>query len=134
MAFTAEQAAEFLDLLERFTNACAAEWLLTDQDEGAYVYCFVAGERIDFVVHGGERGDEPTPVSSVEIAAVGGRWRHHLLLFLAPDEMHPKLLPLLRRAVPDLKRWQELTRQATRHALDTLQRASPEKRDQTDRT
>jgi hypothetical protein len=134
MAFTAEQAAEFLDLLERFTKAGAAEWLLTDEDEGAYVYCFVAGERIDFVVHGGKRGDEPVPVSSGEIAAVGGRWRHHHLLFLAPDEMHPKLLPLLRHAVPNLKRWQELTRQATKHALDALHRASPEKGDPTDRT
>jgi hypothetical protein len=127
MAFTAEQAAEFLDLLERFSNADAAEWLLTNEDEGAYVYCFVADERIDFVVHGGERGDEAIPVSSGEIAAVSGRWRHHLLLFLAPDEMHPKLVPLLRRAVPDLKRWQELSRRATRHALDTLHHASPEK-------
>ena len=127
MAFTDEQAAEFLALLQEFTDVGAAEWLLSHEDEPAFVYCFVAGERIDFVVHGGERGDDLVPVWSPEIAAVGGRWRHHELLFLAPDQMHPTLLPLLRRAVPDLRRWQNLTRQATRHALDTLQRARDHK-------
>jgi hypothetical protein len=93
------------------------------RERSGCVYCFVAGERIDFVVLGGERGDDPVPASSPEIAAVSGRWRHRQLLFLVPDEMHPKLLPLLRRAVPDFKRWQELTRQATRHGLETLRRA-----------
>ncbi len=127
MAFTTEQNTEFVALLEQFTDAGAAEWLLQCEDEAAYVYCFVAGERIDFLVHGGGRDDDPVPASSSDIAAVSGRWRHHELLFLAPDEMYPTLLPLLRRAFPDLPRWQALTRQATRYALDTLHRAGHQK-------
>jgi hypothetical protein len=128
MAFTNKNDAELLGLLQQFTGAGAAEWLLKHDDEAAFVYCFVAGERIDFVVYGGVRGDELVPVSSSDIAAVGGRWRHHELLFLAPEDMHPTLLPLLRRAVPDLPRWQELTRQATHHAFDALHRVRAAKR------
>lgn len=116
---------QIVTILDQLTTAGAARWFVDPGDEAGYAYCFVGGERLDFVTCGPGGWQEPLPPESDDIPAILARWRHRELLFLEPALDQPRLLALIRAAERDPARFRQLTREATANATESLRRLIP---------
>lgn len=107
---------ELLNTLDKLTQSRAAIWL-QGADSPGYIYCYVADERIDFLVYV-DADVIGSPVG--EVAAVTVNFRNIQRMFIQPSTTAPRLLALLRSAQEDHELFRTLQRKCLVNAVSRL--------------